>query len=78
MYDQLEQIENVVEVQLANPMECVRLLAAQVKTGRIDARMLGQLLRWGWSHGRTFLVERRGSCGRLSVSGCFSFVSERR
>jgi transposase len=47
MYDWLEGIENVVEVQLAHPYGVRAIAAAQVKTDRIDARMLGQLLRVG-------------------------------
>src|SRR6266487_4365610 len=47
MYDWLERIENVVEVQLAHPYGVRAIAAAQVKTDRIDARMLGQLLRVG-------------------------------
>ena len=47
MYDWLERVENVVEVQLAHPYGVRAIAAAQVKTDRIDARMLGQLLRVG-------------------------------
>lgn len=47
MYDWLERVENVVEVQLAHPFGVRAIAAAQVKTDRIDARMLGQLLRVG-------------------------------
>src|SRR5712691_1190730 len=45
MHDWLESVENVVEVQLAHPYGVRAIAAAQVKTDRIDARMLGQLLR---------------------------------
>ena len=47
MYDWLERVENVVEIQLAHPYGVRAIAAAQVKTDRIDARMLGQLLRVG-------------------------------
>jgi transposase len=47
MYDWLERVDNVVEVQLAHPYGVRAIAAAQVKTDRIDARMLGQLLRVG-------------------------------
>jgi transposase len=38
MYDWLERVENVVEVQLAHPYGVRAIAAAQVKTDRIDAR----------------------------------------
>ena len=44
-YDWLERVENVVAVQLAHPYGVRAIAAAQVKTDRIDARMMGQLLR---------------------------------
>ncbi len=47
MHDWLERLENVVEVQLAHPYGVRAIASAQVKTDRIDARMLGQLLRVG-------------------------------
>lgn len=47
MHDWLELVENVVEVQLAHPYGVRAIASAQVKTDRIDARMLGQLLRAG-------------------------------
>ncbi len=47
MYDWLDRVDNVVEVQLAHPYGVRAIAAAQVKTDRIDARMLGQLLRAG-------------------------------
>ncbi len=47
MYDWLERVGNVVEVVLAHPYGVRAIAAAQVKTDRIDARMLGQLLRVG-------------------------------
>jgi transposase len=47
MHDWLERVENVVEVQLAHPYGVRAIASAQVKTDRIDARMLGQLLRAG-------------------------------
>jgi len=45
MYDWLERVENVVEVQPAHPYGVRAIAAAQTKTDRIDERMLGQLLR---------------------------------
>jgi transposase len=45
MYDWLEQIENVKEVQLAHPQRVQAIAAAQVKTDSIDASTLSQLLR---------------------------------
>jgi hypothetical protein len=45
MYDWLERVENVVEVQLAHPYGVRAIAAALVKAGQIDARMMGQLLR---------------------------------
>lgn len=45
MYDWLEQIENVEEVQLAHPQRVQAIAAAQVKTDSIDASTLSQLLR---------------------------------
>jgi hypothetical protein len=56
MYDWLERVENVVEVQLAHPYGVRAIAAAQVKTDRIDARMLGQLLRVG-------LIPQAGGAG---------------
>src|SRR6266508_5640634 len=47
MYDWLERVENIVEIQLAHPYGVRAIASAQVKTDRIDARMLGQLLRVG-------------------------------
>ncbi len=47
MHDWLDRVDNVVEVQLAHPYGVRAIAAAQVKTDRIDARMLGQLLRAG-------------------------------
>ncbi len=47
MHDWLERVESVVEVQLAHPYGVRAIASAQVKTDRIDARMLGQLLRVG-------------------------------
>jgi transposase len=47
MHDWLERVDNVVEVQLAHPYGVRAIASAQVKTDRIDARMLGQLLRAG-------------------------------
>ncbi len=45
MHDWLEGIEGIVEVQLAHPYGVRAIAAAQVKTDRIDARTLAQLLR---------------------------------
>ena len=45
MHDWLERLENVSEVQLAHPYGVRAIAAAQVKTDRIDARTLAQLLR---------------------------------
>lgn len=47
MHDWLERVGNVVEVQLAHPYGVRAIASAQVKTDRIDARMLGRLLRAG-------------------------------
>jgi transposase len=47
MYDWLERVENVSEVQLAHPYRVRAIAAAQVKTDSIDARTLSQLLRAG-------------------------------
>lgn len=47
MHDWLESVETVVEVQLAHPYGVRAIAAAQVKTDRIDARTLAQLLRAG-------------------------------
>lgn len=47
MYDWLESIESVEEVQLAHPYRTRAIAAAQVKTDSIDARTLSQLLRVG-------------------------------
>lgn len=47
MHDWLDGIERVVEVQLAHPYGVRAIAAAQVKTDRIDARTLAQLLRAG-------------------------------
>lgn len=45
MYDWLEGIDNVTEVQLAHPTRTRAIAAAQVKTDAIDAHTLAQLLR---------------------------------
>jgi transposase len=47
MYDWLEQVENVTEVQLAHPYRTRAIAAAQVKPDAIDAHTLAQLLRGG-------------------------------
>jgi transposase len=45
MYDWLDAIENVAEVELAHPYRVRAIAAAQVKTDSIDAHTLAQLLR---------------------------------
>jgi transposase len=45
MYDWLERIENIHEIQLAHPYRTRAIAAAQVKTDSIDADTLCQLLR---------------------------------
>jgi transposase len=45
LYDQLQQIEEVTEVVLAHPYKTRLIAEAQVKTDRLDARTLAQLLR---------------------------------
>lgn len=45
MYDWLDAIENVAEVELAHPYRVRAIAAAQVKTDSIDAHSLAQLLR---------------------------------
>jgi transposase len=47
MYDWLEQLDSVTEIQLAHPYRTRAIAAAQVKTDAIDARTLAQLLRAG-------------------------------
>jgi transposase len=47
LYDWLERIENVKEIQLAHPYRTRAIAAAQVKTDSIDADTLSQLLRAG-------------------------------
>lgn len=47
MYDWLERVESVVEIQLAHPYRTRAIAAAQVKTDSIDADTLCQLLRVG-------------------------------
>jgi hypothetical protein len=64
MYDWLERIENVVEVQLARPFGVRAIAAAQVKTDGIDARMLGHVLRVGL---RSFPRQRSQRLGARSM-----------
>ncbi len=45
MYDWLDAIENVTEVELAHPYRVRAIAAAQVKTDAIDSHTLAQLLR---------------------------------
>lgn len=47
MYEWLERVENVSEVQVAHPYRTRAIAAAQVKTDSIDADTLAQLLRAG-------------------------------
>lgn len=45
VYDWLEALETVTELQLAHPAQVKAIAAAKIKTDRIDARTLAQLLR---------------------------------
>ncbi len=45
MYDWLEQVESVEEVQLAHPFRVKAIASAQVKTDSVDAATLAHLLR---------------------------------
>ena len=45
LYEQLQQIEEVTEVVLAHPYKTRLIAEAQVKTDKLDARTLAQLLR---------------------------------
>jgi len=45
VYDWLEAVETVSELQLAHPAQVKAIAAAKIKTDRIDARTLAQLLR---------------------------------
>src|SRR5438552_2729134 len=45
LYDQLQHIEEVTEVVLAHPYKTRLIAEAQVKTDKLDARTLAQLLR---------------------------------
>ena len=45
MFDWLEQVESVVEVQLAHPFRVKAIASAQVKTDSVDAATLAHLLR---------------------------------
>lgn len=47
LYDWLERIKNVEEIQLAHPYRTRAIAAAQVKTDSIDADTLSQLVRVG-------------------------------
>lgn len=47
MYEWLERVDTVSEVQLAHPYRTRAIAAAQVKTDSIDARTLAQLVRVG-------------------------------
>ena len=47
LYDWLERIKNVEEIQLAHPYWTRAIAAAQVKTDSIDAETLSQLVRAG-------------------------------
>jgi len=45
VYDWLEALETVTELQLAHPAQVKAIASAKIKTDRIDARTLAQLLR---------------------------------